>query len=171
MADQDSSDPKTTRFHNEVERDEKKNSTHSETQESVKKDTPPSLPLDGEKKKKETLSAKEMVAQTVVPETLTKRQKMLSAFGYIFFLCVLPLALEPNSKFCKFHGKQSMVMLIVFQILFLINIFSMLWVGRVLYWIFYVTNILLIIIGFMQAVNGKKWKIPFIGDMAEKIEI
>jgi len=102
---------------------------------------------------------------------VTKKEKTLAAFGYISFLCILPLVLEPNSKFCKTHGKQSLVLTVLFFFVGILEIFSALLIARILFLILFILHIIIIIVGFIQASQGKLWKIPMIADAAEKLEI
>ncbi len=113
----------------------------------------------------ETKNKSEKVA-TEETTIATKREKTLAALGYVSFLCVLPLALEPKSEFCRFHGKQGLVLVLLFFILSWISIFS-----RFVAVMLYIAQIIVTIIAFLNAVKGKTWKIPMVADVAKKLEI
>lgn len=98
-------------------------------------------------------------------DLLPKGEKFLAAIGYLSFLCILPLVLKPDSKFCQFHGKQGLVIL-VFWIVFgffaeMIMPFSyatwllmkLLYVGLACYGVY---------LGF----TGQKKEIPVVGKIA-----
>ena len=101
-------------------------------------------------------------------DLLTKGEKFLSAIGYISFLCILPLVLKTDSKFCQFHGKQGLVILI-FWIVFgffadLVMPFSYaLWlVLRLLY-------VALACYGIYLGFTGQQKEIPVIGKIAKTL--
>lgn len=105
--------------------------------------------------------------QTASPKettVVTKGEKLLSGAGYIPFLCVLPLALKQNSPYCQFHGKQSLVLVVFFFI------FSWLtWMSGFLAMILGILQFVIVIIAAMHALKGSKWKIPFVAQVAEKL--
>jgi len=93
-----------------------------------------------------------------------KGEKLLAMLGYIHFLCVLPLALKPKSKFCQFHGKQSLVLVLLFFVLSWVGL-MMSKIGALLALI----NIIIIIVSMVQASQGKLWRIPFVAQVADKL--
>jgi len=106
-------------------------------------------------------------AQTKMQDTtvVTKGEKLLSGFGYIPFLCVLPLALRQNSAYCQFHGKQSLVLVIFFFVISWIG-----WMSHAFGMLFGIVQFVVIIFAAMQALKGNKWKIPFVSQVAEKLD-
>jgi uncharacterized membrane protein len=77
------------------------------------------------------------------------------------------LIIEPNNKFIRFHAFQSIV---VFGVLFVAGmIFSWIPVIRhFLPWIIWVITFILWIVLMVFASQGKKYKLPLAGDLAEK---
>lgn len=99
-------------------------------------------------------------------DSVPKGEKLLAAIGYLSFLCVLPIVLKPQSAFCQFHGKQALVLAILF---FLTDMFlgslSGVFAGML--------NLLYLVIAIVCVVSvfgGKQFKIPVISDMAEKLQ-
>ncbi len=97
--------------------------------------------------------------------TLSSGEKLLAALGYISFFCILPLVLKPDSEFCQFHGKQGLVLTLIFLL------FS--WIG--LLGIFFVillkiSYILIAGFGIVNAIQGQEWKIPVVEKMAKKFD-
>jgi uncharacterized membrane protein len=81
--------------------------------------------------------------------------------GIIFYL------LEPNNKFVRFHAVQSIVVFGAISILYFI-----LWFVPVIGW---VINMFLGLLAFIlwivlmvKAYQGQMWKVPVLGDIAEK---
>ncbi len=99
-------------------------------------------------------------------EDVTKSEKFLASLGYFGFLCVLPLALKQDSEFCKYHGKQGLMLAILF---FFMSAIAVIIPGG-----FGMTSLIHIVIsvyGFMQARKGKLWNMPVFGDMARNLDV
>jgi uncharacterized membrane protein len=81
--------------------------------------------------------------------------------GLIFFL------IEKESKFVKFHAMQSIITFGALTILAIIltPIPLLGWVLGVIIWIL---EVVLWIVLMIKAYQGAKFKLPFIGDLAEK---
>jgi len=81
--------------------------------------------------------------------------------GLVFFL------IEKDSKFVKFHAMQSIItfggLMIVSIILGIIPV-----IGWVVSWLLNILMIVLWIILMIKAYQGEKFKLPTIGDLAEK---
>jgi len=100
----------------------------------------------------------------VASELVPKREKLLATLGYFGPLCVLPLALKPKSKLCQKHGKQALVIFIIFLI------FSWLgWFSGGLQVLLNLTQIGLSIWGMTTAWKGKEKMMPFLGDIVAKL--
>ena len=107
--------------------------------------------------------------------------KSVAWLGYLGILCLIPLLAYKDNKFAKFHGKQGLFFFIAYIVVFIILwilavIFSytftpigiIIWVLDVLLWI---VVIVFSIIGIIKSVQGEYWKMPVIGDWAEKQKI
>ncbi len=102
--------------------------------------------------------------------------KIFAFIGYWGLLFLVPILAKKDNKFAVFHGKQGMVaciaaiaVLIVMHILLIIP-----YLGLVLYYILWLVVLVICvfdIIGMIQALTGKYWKMPILGDIAEKIKI
>jgi len=87
--------------------------------------------------------------------------KLVAAIGYIWILCLVPLLLKKNSKFCQFHAKQGLV-------LFIIELLGMIpFVG----WVLFIAAVIYSVYGIVQALDGKYWEAPIIGEYAKKINL
>lgn len=91
---------------------------------------------------------------------ITETEKTIAAIGYISFLCLLPLILKRDSNFAQFHGKQALLLAIFwFIVRFLtafVPILNFVEIGVIL-WCAY------------TAYQGKYFKLPILGDEAEKL--
>ena len=87
--------------------------------------------------------------------------------GLIFFL------MEKENKFVRFHAMQSIV---VFGALTVVSIilgfipftFTLWMVASIIGWLLWVLTLVLWIILMVQAYQGKKFKLPWAGNFAEK---
>ena len=98
-----------------------------------------------------------------------KENKVLAAIGYIGILCVLPLALKPKSQFCKFHGKQALILLIAGVINMVIGMIPV--IGWILAPLGAIAIIIMSLLGLLKAINGEYWEMPYIAEYAKKINI
>lgn len=80
---------------------------------------------------------------------------------------IIFIILEPENKFVRFHAFHS---IIVFGILSLVGIvFSPIpLLGPVISWVAWVVGFILWIVLMVMAAQGKKYKLPWAGDLAEK---
>jgi len=118
--------------------------------------------------------------------------RTLSAIGYLPFFFPLPLYLARDDEFSQFHGKQSLVLLVAFIIIwFLIWLISLIFGGilgniflvgiffRVITWIIKnifgsavsIVYVILIIFGMINAWQGRYWEIPVISIISRRIKI
>jgi len=77
------------------------------------------------------------------------------------------LIIEKKSKFVKFHAWQSIMTFGVLNVAYLI-LFSIPIIGWILGWIIWVLGLVLWIILMIQAGTGKMWKLPWVGNWAER---
>lgn len=109
------------------------------------------------------------------PETDEQTQKKIidegkaaAMLGYIPFMCFVPLVKMKDNPFALKHGKQGLILFIIeiVAVIFLLpKISDLLW-GAVL-----VLCLAAAIAGVFFATQGQEWKIPFIGDWADKLKI
>lgn len=95
--------------------------------------------------------------------------KLVAAIGYLGILCLIPLLLKPKSQFCKFHGKQGLILTIGWIINFVISVIP--FVGWILGFIGMVALAVLSIIGILKSLNGEYWEMPYLAEYAKKINI
>ena len=92
-----------------------------------------------------------------------------AVLAYIWILCLVPILLKKDDEFVKFHTRQGLMLFIVevgFGIIAIIPI-----LGIITYMLGMLICGLLSLIGIVQVLMGNKWKMPVIGDWAEKIKI
>jgi uncharacterized membrane protein len=96
--------------------------------------------------------------------------KIWAFIGYWWILFLVPLLGKKDNKFALFHGKQGMVLFALEIIVWILSYVPVLgWfiigpVGSII-------CIILAIIGMVKSLQGAYWKMPVLGDIAEKIKI
>ncbi len=119
-------------------------------------------------KKEENAKAWETVhegAEAPKPDKDIEENKVVAALSYLGPLFFIPLFLKRESPFCQFHAKQGLALFIVWivgKFVFWFPIFG---------WAIAIAVAVLNIIALIRALSGEKWNIPFIGDLAKKINI
>ena len=93
--------------------------------------------------------------------------KPYAILAYLWILCLVPLILKKENKFALFHAKQGLVLFIgelAISFIAVIPILGwmILFLGTMLFGV-------LSLIGIVQVLVGNFWKMPVVGDIAEKI--
>ncbi|MBI5369658.1 DUF4870 domain-containing protein [Candidatus Uhrbacteria bacterium] len=99
----------------------------------------------------------------------TQTEKFVSAIGYLGVLCLVPLLLEKQSAFAQHHGKQGLVLLIAWIVLWMGNIIPVL--GQIVWVIGSIVFIMVIILGMVNAFEGKLWEMPILGEYAKRVKL
>jgi uncharacterized membrane protein len=94
-----------------------------------------------------------------------EQNKGIAAIAYIWILFLIPLLAKKDSDFAKYHAKQGLVFFVFSTIVGFIS-----WVP-VIGWILGIFDLILFIMGLVNALSGKKQPLPVIGKFAEKINI
>jgi uncharacterized membrane protein len=95
-----------------------------------------------------------------------EEKNIMAALSYVAFLVLIPLFIRRDNPYVVWHAKQGLVILIGLVLAVV--------AGQ---WMMGPANILFLVllladaIGLAQALLGKKWKIPIIGDIANRFSI
>ncbi len=91
-----------------------------------------------------------------------EENKLIAALGYVGILCLIPLLAKKDSKFAQEHGKQGLVMLIVWVIGSFVFWFP------IIGWLMALAVLVINIIAFVKALMGEFWEVPVIGQYRSK---
>ncbi|HOL22205.1 MAG TPA: hypothetical protein PLQ41_05070 [bacterium] len=99
--------------------------------------------------------------------------KGLAWLSYLGILLLIPLLVNKDNEYSKFHVKQGIILLIcsvgwqiVSIILHIIPVIgTLIWAGGLLF------LFILMVMGIINALNGKTEPLPVIGKYAEKIKL
>ncbi|MCX6778797.1 MAG: DUF4870 domain-containing protein [Candidatus Magasanikbacteria bacterium] len=94
-----------------------------------------------------------------------KNNKIIAAVGYLGILCLIPLLGKKDSPFAQFHGKQGLVLCILWLVTWVVG-----WIPFV-GWALWVASIIFTVVGMQNVYNGKMEELPVIGKYAEQIKI
>jgi uncharacterized membrane protein len=102
--------------------------------------------------------------------TVTIKEKILAAIAYVPFppLFLIPLLVGRDDTFVEFHGKQG---LIVFIVWFALWILSNVPIIAIAAYIGFVVLIVLAIVAIVESCLGKRWDIPLLGRYAKMIKL
>lgn len=91
--------------------------------------------------------------------------RMASIMAYIPFLCFVPLVSMSDNQEVRFHARQGVFLFIIELIaaLFLIDAISDLFFKGIL-----IIAVSFSVAGLIFAIQGKKQKLPIVGDLIEK---
>lgn len=97
-------------------------------------------------------------------------ERLWGAISYIPFLGALALLVKPQSNYIRLHGRQGLLIFALFFCsIFLYIIFPPL--GAVFGGLIQMALFVIGIYSTYQAFIGNWWKIPFLGDIAERIPV
>jgi len=86
---------------------------------------------------------------------------LMAALSYVWIISIIMMIIKKDDQFVVFHAKQGLVLFIA----------SFIGVIPVIGWFIWIIVVIFEIIGFIKALSGERYKIPVIGDIAEKIKL
>jgi len=95
-------------------------------------------------------------------------KNIIAAISYIPFLFIVSLILAKDDEFILSHAKQGFGLFIVEVIIWLLSLIP--FIGFIFKYIFGVLIFLVALYSFIEALVGKFWKIPLIGDLSQEIK-
>src|SRR3989338_9637653 len=93
--------------------------------------------------------------------------KPFAILSYLWILCLVPLILKKENRFAVFHAKQGLVLFIGELAVAFVGIIPIL--GWMILFFGTILFSLLSLICIVQVLMGNFWKMPVVGDIAEKI--
>ena len=95
--------------------------------------------------------------------------KIFAVIAYLWILCIIPLVLKKENKFCLFHGKQGLIIFIIEVAAFLFGILP--FIGHLVARLVFFLCGLASLWGIIQALLGNYSRIPLISGLADKVNI
>ena len=106
--------------------------------------------------------------ETTFVEAEVKKNSAIAAIAYLVpILFFLPICIDGNSTFCKFHANQSLIWLIVVVILGIIfGILGVIPFIGGLFRLIFALLVLAVDFGFIYGtINGKALRLPYVGSL------
>ena len=97
--------------------------------------------------------------------------KSIAWLSYIGILIIIPILLQKDNSYTKFHIKQGLVLLIASIIWSIVNFFFgfIPIIGLIIPLLGWIFLMVLSIIGIINAIQGKEAELPLVGKYGEKI--
>lgn len=92
---------------------------------------------------------------------------LIAAVSYLWILSIVILIVKKDSDYVTFHARQGVVL---FGISVVISIIS--FIIPLLFfvtWILQLGIFIAVVIGFIKALGGERYKLPVVGGLAEKV--
>ncbi|MDH4222885.1 MAG: DUF4870 domain-containing protein [candidate division Zixibacteria bacterium] len=101
-------------------------------------------------------------------EEIIREGKAAAVLGYIPFMCFVPLVKMKDNPYALKHGKQGLLLFFIeiLAVFFLLPRISQLFWGMVA-----VLCLVAAFAGIFNALQGKEWKIPFVGELGDKFKL
>lgn len=109
----------------------------------------------------------------------TDQDRLLLVFGYLGPLAMFSL-LASRREFVKWHAKQGLVLFAVLAALYVVlktlytimNRYLWWWIGELFWgavWLVALGALLLMMLCIVRALEGERFKIPVLGDIADRL--
>jgi fumarate reductase subunit D len=124
--------------------------------------------FDAEENREKAKEPDKVEADKEKENEMIEEGKAAAILGYVPFMCFVPLIKMKDNPFAVKHGKQGLILFFIeiIAIIFLLPKISGLFWGMVI-----LLCLSCAVAGILFAIQGKDFKIPFIGDLADKIKI
>lgn len=94
--------------------------------------------------------------------------RLIAAISYISLLCLIPLLLKKDSKFCQEHGRQGFIVFLLSVVTCVLG-----WVPVLGWFVLAPLGSILVfiisVVGFVKALQGEFWEIPVIGKYRKQV--
>jgi uncharacterized membrane protein len=112
---------------------------------------------------------------------LADHERWYAAISYLFFFCFVGLWKARESDFIRYHARQAFLLFLAEVIALFVIVILDRTVGRLpflgllivilLQIVVYLTALLLSVMGFVKALFGEKWVLPFFGQHSDRVPI
>ena len=113
----------------------------------------------------EQTKQEEAISEVATNNNNDANDGFIAALSYLGILVLIPLLTKKDDDFVQFHIKQGLILLVVWVIGWFVF-----WIP-IIGWILALTLFVCTVIAFVQALLGKRWEIPLIGEFAKKINL
>jgi uncharacterized membrane protein len=107
--------------------------------------------------------------------------RWVAAIGYLFFMCFFALWKGKDSAFVRFHSRQAFLLFLSEIVAFVLLVIIDKTIGRLpflgllivvlLQIAAYLSALLLSVMGFVKAMFGERWTMPFVGAYSDRVPL
>ena len=108
------------------------------------------------------------VAPSQVPAK-SSDQNLMAAISYLWIVSIIILLIRKDNEYVQFHAKQGTVLFAIWAILSVIGM--TLWFLSPVIAIINLVILVAVILGFIKAYSGERYRLPLVADLADKIKI
>src|SRR5262245_5528598 len=91
----------------------------------------------------------------------TSDQNIMAALSYVWIISLIMLIVKRGDEFVQFHAKQGVILLIA-------SVFGFI---PIIGWIIWALSVAGMVVGFIQAWQGKRYELPLVYGWSQKIKI
>lgn len=96
---------------------------------------------------------------------MNTNHRLMAGLSYLNILFLIPLLFAKKDSFVKFHLRQGLVLFAAYVVVSAIVWFP------VIGWMAGLFLFVISVYGFIQALQGNEWELPYIGKYANKIRL
>ncbi len=135
-----------------------------EEETTTPSEEPVETPLSGASPEGDEPKKDEKPVEEENQEMTSLHERTIAALSYVGFFAIIPFYLKKDSKFCRFHGKQGMLIALIFFFAKLLLVIDLLMdIALILQFVVFVY------MGF-EALSGKWKRTPWIYNKACQLE-
>lgn len=107
--------------------------------------------------------------QPVPTGTPKSDENLVAAVSYLWILSIVILLVKKDSDYVRFHARQGVVLFAFSVIVWIVGVMiAFLWP---LIYLGDLVILIAVIVGFIKAYSGERFKMPVVGDLAEKVNL
>lgn len=95
------------------------------------------------------------------------KDNIYAILAYLWVLCLIPVLMKKDDPFVKFHARQGLMLFILEVALGIVGIIP--FIGLLISQIGGLVCLVVSVMGIINVLKGKQWKIPYVGEWAEKM--
>lgn len=119
-------------------------------------------------------TAQQPAAPTPASKKLPGDEILFGALSYFTVAVLATIVSKPHSEFCKFHARQGVMLVILDLLLMVFMTIALAIVPFLAYIIFFIGVLVMFglhVLGLVNAVQGKMYKLPVIYGLAQKVDL
>lgn len=94
------------------------------------------------------------------PKVNPSEKKIWAAVGYLWILSLVALAARKDNDYVRFHASQGALLFIASVVFMFIPVLG---------WLLNIVIAVVGIVGIIKALQGEKWELPVVGNMAKSL--